>query len=860
MTELAAAKLERQNKHINDTEPSLLSGLLKSKSTSPSKTSKSWKPFDFTQDTSDDTESVTATEQSRSNSALDVHAREFRPSSAFDLISPAMSRQNSHTTADAGHGFQLVTGRNQKASTARPTGLNAYEVKAEDKPATVTAPFNKREVNDVFGNDLPTPDILASEPGEKEGQVKFIIHPNGDVSAQQWSAAQFQWHNIGQYSNIRKRTEGQLASDRLKGQTESQTLQQNTLVYFRALGKQREAAVMGLPFGAKEIQSCLPHVSVEQNVNSAPFQSSPPEKIFTTAATDPVHTSKQESELLRRPWMYDTSHAAPMSSPFNSTPSLFGHRNKSTGTVESSEKRSLLNSLAFGSLPAVSTSQPFVTQRVGTAQPPSADVRPTTATLPATVITGFHNPISFDDSDSEDDVYLRGLQSSVNNPAEHRYVGGTPRDGVEEELMQQLHNQERYINNIRSNSVLGRSGHTAPPSQVQGTEHDSDASLLRRNAMKDYLNRVANISDRQTACDNPLIEDNLGTMRQTREQEGDRNGWRSPPPTAVGEYTHSIESYLQSMMTQLPAQQERDSRLFEELDRGRKTSNVATARTVLHDPLRHSAAKSVPEAVLRSSLSRTAGLPVVGVSQQANSGIVSPPRLRGGHIMRQDSNTTDLSVSEPESGWRDRLVKVVTFNNPQPTNEQSALRSEPTRQDWHGPFFTDTHPQAANEKDYDDELRDWYYGGNTIERQDEFFRRIKDAHYQTPALNTPSKLPRASVGTIGRSSTTTTSMPHKSQASVPDFNEDMTRLLIPVLENLSSYVQGPPEKRHGYFARYAPPPEWCIDKTVGGNQSFFGEEWGKPPARIGRDSRYRPLAFEGRFGGFEMGGGFRFGR
>jgi len=59
------------------------------------------------------------------------------------------------------------------------------------------------------------------------------------------------------------------------------------------------------------------------------------------------------------------------------------------------------------------------------------------------------------------------------------------------------------------------------------------------------------------------------------------------------------------------------------------------------------------------------------------------------------------------------------------------------------------------------------------------------------------------------------------------------------------------EQRHGYFAPFTPPPEWCIDKGPGGNKTFFEEEWGKPPERIGRDPRYRPLAPEPRFGSFE---------
>ncbi|KAK4960827.1 hypothetical protein LTR66_012855, partial [Elasticomyces elasticus] len=160
----------------------------------------------------------------------------------------ALDRQDTdqHVPNMAKDEFQLITGRNRKPGTGKTIqGLGAYEDDPEEtaKPATVAATYNKRHIHDVFGNELPGPDFIQQNTGFKDRQVYFVQHPNGDVSAHQWSESAFVWTNIGQYSNIRKRIEGQLGSDRLRGETEVQTLQQNTLHYFRAIAKQREGAV-----------------------------------------------------------------------------------------------------------------------------------------------------------------------------------------------------------------------------------------------------------------------------------------------------------------------------------------------------------------------------------------------------------------------------------------------------------------------------------------------------------------------------------------------------------------------------------------------------------------------------------------
>ncbi|KAF2723684.1 hypothetical protein K431DRAFT_325167 [Polychaeton citri CBS 116435] len=195
--------------------------------------------------------------------------------SSRNSTKPFNTKMGSFAFPESGLAFQGR--RNRKGGAA----LSNLEDKSRDRQTTVEASFNKREINDVFGNDLPSPDYILSTLGTKDGQIQFVQHPNGDIAAHQWSASRFTWENIKQFSNIRKRVEGQLAADRLKGETADQALQLNTLAYFRTIAKQREAQCMGEPFGAKEIQALMPGRSSsgkDEPLNPLPHQPKSPVK------------------------------------------------------------------------------------------------------------------------------------------------------------------------------------------------------------------------------------------------------------------------------------------------------------------------------------------------------------------------------------------------------------------------------------------------------------------------------------------------------------------------------------------------------------------------------------------------------
>jgi len=87
-------------------------------------------------------------------------------------------------------------------------------------------------------------------------------------------------------------------------------------------------------------------------------------------------------------------------------------------------------------------------------------------------------------------------------------------------------------------------------------------------------------------------------------------------------------------------------------------------------------------------------------------------------------------------------------------------------------------------------------------------------------------------------------------AKVNHANNELAEMMKQVCVNLESYVVPSDKPQDDYFGRFARVPEWCIDKSPSGNDSFFGD-WGVPPSRVGRDPRYRPTFHEGRYTVFE---------
>ena len=90
--------------------------------------------------------------------------------------------------------------------------------------------------------------------------------------------------------------------------------------------------------------------------------------------------------------------------------------------------------------------------------------------------------------------------------------------------------------------------------------------------------------------------------------------------------------------------------------------------------------------------------------------------------------------------------------------------------------------------------------------------------------------------------------PRKLTSHQEDRKRGAIDVMSNVLSNLASYHAG---SNPGPSQRYSQPPAWCIDNTDAGHKSFFNDNWGDVPKRVGRDPRYQKTVHEGRTTYFE---------
>lgn len=275
----------------------------------------------------------------------------------------------------------------------------------------------------------------------------------------------------------------------------------------------------------------------------------------------------------------------------------------------------------------------------------------------------------------------------------------------------------------------------------------------------------------------------------------------------------------------------------------RNVNNGVGTRTVLHDPFQSQSptihAMTKQESDLKHHDFTWSSTPI----GEGASGFVG----QAASSTSSDDIPFDPLDSEPDFEPTTRTMETVDIALPHMTTEELAMYSRPSPQNFNGPFFMGSPdvPSEASRKSHEQELHDWFYSGLSIaERQNEHFEYIKAAHNQKPGMAQAVAKP----GPIG--TPPVRAMSSKNREPEP-FNEITTRLFLSMHESLSQYTQGPLEQRRGYLAPFCNPPEWCIDKSANGNNSFFGEDWSQPPERISRDARYTPLPFESQFGAYD---------
>ena len=156
------------------------------------------------------------------------------------------------------------------------------------------------------------------------------------------------------------------------------------------------------------------------------------------------------------------------------------------------------------------------------------------------------------------------------------------------------------------------------------------------------------------------------------------------------------------------------------------------------------------------------------------------------------------------------------------------------------------------------DARDLKYINRIIEREniigDSLLKGIQELGQTQPQGQVQEQKPRPLPIGHGRRTTSSSTQQTPPSTTLSVDGQACIELMGPAIANLHSYVDG---SQPDYFSRYARPPEWCFDKTPGGNKSFFGEDWGAPPPRVGRDPRYQTTIHEGRPTYFEEVGRVR---
>lgn len=777
-TSIAEAKLERQRRRIQEAEAALNAPVPHDKRNQPSRgKGKQWKPFDYTADSPHPS--------SPGNGGVlvsEVRVNTFRPSSQCSSIPRSMSVM-SHRTNETGpsdmerqdsgfteNGFQLYKGRKNKKQASE---LGAYEDKPEERQITVEATFDKREIYDVFGNALPGPEFIEENVGFKNGQLQFIQHPNGDVSAHQWSTERYIWENIGQFSNIRKKVEGQLAADRLKGETAYQTLQQNTLAYFRIVAKQREANVMGVPFGTKDIQAAIPEPRVE--LAAAP-----------TGLKEPA----QESHVAEQP-----------QATLDTSLSQYSNQDARSSSTEQTTRMQ---------------EQSYLPANVPKA--PRGDHL-------NYVPTYGHQYTKCDDPFYSTSSY------------EHIY-GAYP------------YVQPRY----RQPMQAPQRQYYPTPQQSQGLNYNFHFPQT------DTTNRHSQTQDTQAYPYEPhLLMQSYGphdpqASRQSYSQyQNSASGVQIPQGEAARTRVASdleVEAPRPKVVTPLDTRTAIRGQLWKHVETAKERSNSqANIRTVLYDPYQNQTSTLKAEQdqePKKQDVSPAFSKNVIGNTLQPPSSFDPTSSKFFPTVLApvpDIAKPTSPTRSIAENNLRDSSPDPYPYQhyNQKPPLIMTSSDSKPTPQTFKGPFFAaepnlrssigSVTTSAVSNTSYDEQLAEWWTSGNTFARQEDFFQRLISARKES---SSKMKSPPAHLTPIGPPSRTG-GTPQKQE---PQYNDAMTRLLIPLYENLASYVQGPLEKRRDYWSQWCQPPEWCIDRSEGGNDSFFDKNWGTPPARVGRDSRY----------------------
>ncbi|KAK8176759.1 hypothetical protein BC567DRAFT_289038, partial [Phyllosticta citribraziliensis] len=203
--------------------------------------------------------------------------------------------------------------------------------------------------------------------------------------------------------------------------------------------------------------------------------------------------------------------------------------------------------------------------------------------------------------------------------------------------------------------------------------------------------------------------------------------------------------------------------------------------------------------------------PMVSVRSDSTEAASRPLEDSSGQWLMPPTRPTS-SISQASRG-------VLQSSDPESDQAQStalvfnAINSETTPQNFDGPFFENEEPSSDNPnvnrttlKAPEEEFEEWWTSGSTYQRQKDYLESLNAAG-------------------AGQGSSAVTN-----------------QLMVSLYERLRPYIRdaGAKPKPEDCFAPFGKPPDWCIDRGRSGKESFFGEDYGEVPKRIGRDPRFKP--------------------
>ncbi|KAL8904668.1 MAG: hypothetical protein Q9207_003118 [Kuettlingeria erythrocarpa] len=237
---------------------------------------------------------------------------------------------------------------------------------------------------------------------------------------------------------------------------------------------------------------------------------------------------------------------------------------------------------------------------------------------------------------------------------------------------------------------------------------------------------------------------------------------------------------------------------------------------------------------------------------QGSSAAAARPRQR----QLSSSANDNLKGSEPLP-WKDRPVDIYSMPPPTPVvqkddaHEPAAAAANETQQgamDGNEYIRSLLIKRESAEQRLKNSETWWSHDGRGQDQVRAYLDQVTEQHKQhqsTPEYHNIRKALEHQTNfrddrSDGSNATTVLKGPSEGEA--------INRLMVPVIANLRGYAE---DSGPSYFNKFTKAPAWAIDGSVSGNKSFFGEDWGKPPSRVGRDPRYRPTFHEGRYTVFE---------